>query len=183
MRRAEKSTILGMNEMKRITTVLTCLILAGCEAPTNSASSVSFTDDSGTQFLAAQVPVSVQLLGPGDPNSTYTEYGNGKEKVDGKCTIREDRYTVSLTVPGKVNIPAYSQGARPIAVSCTYDGREINKTLQPVNLSRKARQNTNVGLALLCPVCGLGSAMAGSGQGPNRSGDIYGFDRIVLDIE
>ncbi|WP_299376312.1 hypothetical protein [uncultured Tateyamaria sp.] len=163
---------------------LAAVVLAvGCTEQTSTTQSVSFTDASGTQFLAANVPVRVSLNRSAGDNAIYAENGNDIESVDGQCTIREKRYTVTVAVPGTVSLPAYLQGAQPIDVTCTYGDGKISQRFQPVNLSRKQRQNSNVGLTILCPICGLGSAVAGSAKGPNREGDVFGFDAIALDLD
>ncbi|MEO0667074.1 MAG: hypothetical protein AAFZ99_04105 [Pseudomonadota bacterium] len=162
---------------------IACVLMAGCTVPTSEVSSVSFNGEEGKQFLAANVPVKVEITRITDVNNTAASYGNApKKSIDGQCTIREERYSVTMAVPGTVNLPAYSNGAKPLDVACTYAGGEIRQRIEPINLSRKARQNSNVGLALLCPICGLGSAVAGSAQGPNRGGDIFGFDAIELEL-
>jgi hypothetical protein len=126
------------------------------------------------------MPVDVQIVTETD-NST--PFSGDDVKIAGVCKIREARYTASVTVPGKVSLPAYSKGALPIDVSCTFDGKTKQVRLEPENLSRVQRQSSNVGLAILCPVCGIGAAIGTSAKGANREGDIYRFRKIALSPE
>jgi hypothetical protein len=169
-----------------ITSVFLCGILSAC-AQSNAASNetndqdVTFTKESGKNFIAGFMPVDVQIVG--EANTSSSAISGGVTKITGDCKIREARYTASVKAPGKVSLPAYSQGALPIDVSCTFDGKTKQVRLQPENLSRVQRQSSNVGFAILCPVCGIGAAIGTSAKGANREGDIYGFRKIAFSPE
>ncbi|MEO9650668.1 MAG: hypothetical protein ABJ360_05610 [Roseobacter sp.] len=170
--------------MKRKLIVFIVGALAGCSVPTAEQSSVKFTSSAGTQFLATHVPVKVSLTQLNETESTSSQYGlNNTKEVAGKCTIKEARYSVAFNVPGTVNLPAYSSGVQPIDITCTYSDGEVQRRIEPENLSRKARQNTNIGLVLLCPLCGLGSVAAGAGKEANRANDIFGFHEIKISLD
>lgn len=169
-----------------ITSVFLCCILSACAQP-NAASNqdVTFTKESGKNFIAGFMPVIVQIAAIEDiahHANDDIEY-NQKAEFTGDCKIREARYTASVKAPGKVSLPAYSKGALPIDVSCTFDGKTKQVRLEPENLSRLQRQSSNVGVAILCPICGIGAAIGTSAKGANREGDIYGFRKIAISPE
>jgi hypothetical protein len=170
-----------------ITSVFLCGILSACTQPTGtSGQDVTFTKESGKNFIAGYMPVDVQIVNETDANNhpaDDVETSVTDEKFTGVCKIREARYTATVKVPGKVSLPAYSQGALPIDVSCTFNGKTKQVRLQPENLSRLQRQSSNVGVAILCPVCGLGAALGTSARGANREGDVYGFRKIAISPE
>jgi hypothetical protein len=165
-----------------ITSVFLCGFLSACAQPNGASDQdVTFTKESGKNFIAGFMPVDVQIVG--EANTSSSAIAAGVTKITGDCKIREARYTASVKAPGKVSLPAYSKGALPIDVSCTFDGKTKQIRLQPENLSRVQRQSSNVGLAILCPVCGIGAAIGTSAKGANREGDIYGFRKIAISPE
>lgn len=165
-----------------ITSVFLCGLLSACAQPNGASDQdVTFTKESGKNFIAGFMPVDVQIVS--EANASSSAIAAGVSKITGDCKIRETRYTASVKAPGKVSLPAYSKGALPIDVSCTFDGKTKQIRLQPENLSRVQRQSSNVGLAILCPVCGIGAAIGTSAKGANREGDIYGFRKIAISPE
>jgi len=166
--------------------VLACSLLAACTQPTTTGKDdVTFTKESGKNFIAGFMPVDVRVgVEKTIANPQYENVEKSKsEDSKGVCKIREARYTATVTAPGKVSLPAYSQGALPIDVTCTFDGKTKQVRLQPENLSRLQRQSSNVGVAILCPICGLGAAIGTSAKGANREGDVYGFRKIEISGE
>ena len=167
-----------------ITSVFLCGLLSACAQPNGASNeNVTFTKESGKNFIAGFMPVDVQIVKKDGKDTPFSDDSDRVESFTGNCKIREARYTTSVSVPGKVSLPAYSQGALPIDVSCTFDGKTKQVRLQPENLSRLQRQSSNIGIALLCPVCGLGSAIGSSAKGANREGDVYGFRKIIISPE
>ena len=174
-----------------ITSVILCGILSACAQPNGASNEtnnqdVTFTSESGKNFIAGFMPVIVQIVDEEDINSHPAddiEAAVDGNKFTGDCKIREARYTASVKAPGKISLPAYSKGALPIDVSCTFDGKTKQVRLQPENLSRLQRQSSNVGVAILCPICGIGAAIGTSAKGANREGDIYGFRKITISPE
>lgn len=169
-----------------ITSIILCGILSACAQPNGASNEtnnqdVTFTSESGKNFIAGFMPVDVQIVG--EANASSSAIAAGVSKITGDCKIREARYTASVKAPGKVSLPAYSKGALPIDVSCTFDGKTKQVRLQPENLSRLQRQSSNVGVAILCPICGIGAAIGTSAKGANREGDIYGFRKITISPE
>lgn len=140
-----------------IISVFLCGILSACAQPTDrTLLSRRKVEKTSSQDLC---PLMWKLLKNKKKTPLFSDNSDNEESFTSVCKIREARYTATVKVSGKVSLPAYSQGALPINVSCTFDGKTKQVRLQPENLSRLQRQSSNVGAALLCPICGLGAAL------------------------
>lgn len=121
------------------------------------------------------MPVIVQIVKKQEKDTPYADSSDRDEMFTGDCKIREARYTASAKTSGKIGLPIYSLGALPTDGSCTFDGKTKQVRFQPENLSRLQSQSSNVGVAILCSICGIGAAMGTSAKGANREGGVYGF--------
>lgn len=134
--------------------------------------------------------VSVSLIGKdataykvGDNQArVVTRRSDNENSIPADCKITSSKFeTASFRTPVKVNLPAYSQGAVPLTLTCTYNGETQTAEYQPDNLSAAARAGSAFGVALLCPICGLGVAAANVGR--ERSNDIYGYQTILMTFD
>lgn len=128
----------------------------------------------------------------------------GKVRKTGFCLTRQPAYgdNTSIFICGILSVCAQPNETRnqdvtftnesgenfiagfvPVDVSCTFDGKAKQARLEPENLSKLQRQSSNVGLAILCPVGGLGTVLGTSAKGANREGDVYGFRKILISPE
>jgi len=64
---------------------------------------------------------------------------------------------------------------------CTYQEETKAITVSPESLLAKARAGSAIGVALLCPICGVGVAAAGAAK--NKDSDTYGFVSLVLSFD
>ncbi|WP_412553230.1 hypothetical protein [Shimia sp. MIT1388] len=80
-----------------------------------------------------------------------------------------------------MNLPAYSKGAQNVTLSCTYEEQKKAVTVSPENLSAKACAGSAIGVALLCPICGVGVAAAGAAK--NKDSYISGFVQLDLTFD
>ncbi|MFY0618916.1 hypothetical protein [Shimia sp.] len=151
--------------------VLLALALSACatvKGPSDKGITASFKNEPSTSFVAGYQPVNVRV----------SQEGKGLEAT---CTIDSAKYsTEPFKTPATVNLPAYSQGAANVTLSCTYDGETMAKAFAPENLSKKARAGSAIGVAILCPICGVGVAAANSGR--NKENDIYGFTKLEIEL-
>jgi hypothetical protein len=167
-------SILGtkMTISKLLLGVVLSLSVAACttvEGPSDKAISVSFKNQAGSSYLAGYNPVPVRAA-------------VGQKSVPAIYQITSANYeSPSFQSPAKVNLPAYSSGAQKITLSCTYEEETKAITVSPENLSAKARAGSAIGVALLCPICGVGVAAAGAAK--NKDNDIYGFVQLDLSFD
>ncbi len=167
-------SILGTNMTisKLLIGVALSLSVAACstvEGPSDKAISVSFKNQAGSSYLAGYNPVPVRAA-------------VGKKSVPAICQITSANFeSPSFKSPAKVNLPAYSKGAQNVTLSCTYEEETKTVTVAPENLSAKARAGSAIGVALLCPICGVGVAAAGAAK--NKDSDIYGFVQLDLSFD
>ena len=129
-----------------------------------------FTNESAKSFVAGFQPAEVSVTRDGSD-------------LMASCELTSSKYAAKFTTPAIVNIPAYSQGAVNAVLTCTDEGETKSATFAPLNLSKKARTDSAVGVALLCPICGIGYAAANAPQSGQKSDDIYGFNKIELEFQ
>lgn len=169
----DNSTLgIKMTISKLLLGVALSLSVAACttvEGPSDKAISVSFKNQAGSSYLAGYNPVPVRAA-------------VGKKSVPAICQITSANFeSPSFKSPAKVNLPAYSSGAQKVTLSCTYEEETKSVTVSPENLSAKARAGSAIGVALLCPICGVGVAAAGAAK--NKDSDIYGFIQLDLSFD
>ena len=157
----------------RVTSLFVAAIIAvaGCapvSGPQSGAAQADFKSESAKAFVAGFQPAKVSV-----------REKNSEDDIPANCRIESAKFQVAFLAPGKVNLPAYSDGAVPITMTCTVESETYQMQMNPVNLSKRARTNSAVGVGLLCPVCGLGVAAGSAGE---KAGDIYGFHKIELEI-
>ena len=158
-------------KIRLIALMLAGLVVVGCSpvsSPQSGSPIARFKSESAKAFVAGFQPADVYLRKDGS-----------NAKLSAQCTINSSKYNVSFQSPGKVNLPAYSEGAVNITLSCTHEGETYSKVFEPVNLSRRARSNSAIGVAILCPICGIGMAAGNPGE---KVGDIFGFFELGLEI-
>ena len=90
-----------------------------------------------------------------------------------------------MTTPAIVNLPSYGDGSPAIAVSCTYNGKTVSKTVSAYNYSQAQRANsaTSAGAAgggILGAVI-VGAVTAATNK--PRPGDIYKYDVRYVEFE
>lgn len=150
--------------------VISTIALIGCspvQGIDSNGVTTTFASESAKSFVAGFQPADV----------TVTRNG---EDVAAACDLTYSNYSANFEAPATVNIPAYSQGAVNVVLTCISDGETKSATYAPQNLSQKARTDSAVGVALLCPICGVGYAAANAGQNGQKDDDIYGFRKIEL---
>lgn len=146
-------------------------MLSACapvKGPEENGVSVAFKNDGAKEFVAGFQPVKVTI-----------EQGTDKE-IAGQCKLHSSKYSASFAAPATVNVPAYSQGAVNATLSCDVEGEMHQVAFKPVNLSKRARNNSSLAVGLLlCPICGIGMAAGGAGE---KTGDIFGFFEMKLKL-
>ena len=158
--------------MKKITIGLACaLAISACapvKGPTDKGITASFKNEASKSFVAGYQPA-----------ATYVS--DGDKRIDAICSVESDKFkTEPFETPTKVNLPAYSNGAVNVTLTCSYGEETVSKTFAPENLSAKARTGSAVGVAILCPICGVGVAAANSGR--SKENDIYGFNKLEIKL-
>ena len=152
--------------------VISLVAVAAC-APVKGADekgvTATFTSESAKAFVAGFQPVEV------------TVSKNGKS-IPASCEITSPKYAASFAAPATVNIPAYSRSAVDAKLTCTSEDVTKAAIFKPVNLSKKARTGSAVGVAILCPICGLGVAAANASKANKKESDIFGFIKMELKI-
>lgn len=151
-------------------TVLAILALTACTpvaGPDADGVSATFKDESAQAFVAGFQPVKVTVT-------------KDDKSIPANCQITSTKYSASFAAPATVNIPAYVQ--EPVEATLTCETEEGTKAarFKPVNLSKKARTGSAVGVAVLCPICGVGVAAANAGK--SKENEIYGFTKMELEI-
>ncbi len=150
--------------------VLSLVAVAAC-APVKGADekgvTATFANENATAFVAGYQPVEVKVTKNGD-------------SVPANCEIRSSKYAAKFAAPATVNLPAYSKGAVNATLSCTTEEETKAVTYKPENLSKKARTGSAVGVAVLCPICGLGVAAANASK--SKENEIFGFTKMELKL-
>lgn len=150
------------------------LTLAACSPVNNRQSGAvpfSYLTLEATAFVAGENQAQVTVRNAENENS-----------IKATCRVKSKKFeTESFQAPVKVSLPAYSQGAVPVTMTCTYGDQSQTVRYQPKNLSASARAGSAVGVALLCPICGLGVAAVNVGR--DKSNDIYGFDTLEMSFD
>ena len=144
--------------------------IAACapvQGPDEKAVTSTFANQEAMAFVAGYQPVEVKVT------------KNGRS-VPASCEIKSPKYTASIDAPGTVNLPAYSKGAVNATLSCTSEDVTKAAVFKPENLSKKARTGSAVGVAILCPICGLGVAAANASK--SKENEIYGFTKMELKL-
>lgn len=158
-----------------IATTACLALLLGCSSTSNpdpKGTNVEFTGNQGKEFVASLNPTKVSLQRKGE-----------KKKLAANCELTSSKYTASFTTPATVNIPAYSQGAVNATLTCNYNGETYSQIYAPTNLSRKSRNNSAAAVGiLLCPICGIGMALGNASKKADRTGDVFGFTELKLEI-
>ncbi|MCV6586678.1 MAG: hypothetical protein OIF47_14195 [Marinibacterium sp.] len=65
-------------------------------------------------------------------------------------------------------------------MSCTFEDETKTVVFKPKNLSAQARAGSAIGVAILCPICGVGYAAATAGKKEN---DIHGFSSLTVEFD
>ena len=150
--------------------VLSLVAVAAC-APVKGADekgvTATFAGENAQAFVAGYQPVEVKVTKSGD-------------SVPANCEITSSKYSAKFAAPATVNLPAYSKGAVNATLSCTTEDLTKAATFKPVNLSKKARTGSAVGVAVLCPICGLGVAAANASK--SKENEIFGFNKMELKL-
>jgi hypothetical protein len=162
-----------MQRWHQIALILSCVAITAC-APTKGAdekgTTVVFANEGAKAFVAGYQPVQI------------TVRNNGRN-IRANCELKSSKFSANFTAPKVLNIPAYSQGAVNATLTCATADVTNSATFAPSNLSKKARASSAVGTALLCPICGIGVAIANSSKTKNAKNDIFGFDVMELELQ
>lgn len=154
---------------------LTAVVLAGCApvtSPDSKGQTAAFKNETAKAFVAGYSPVEVVVSRNNTDLTTPTA-----------CKIDSAKYKAQFTAPATVNLPAYSAGAVPAKLICELDGKQYASTFNPINLSKRSRNQSSIGVGiLLCPICGLAMAASNSANGNERENDIYGFAELKLEL-
>ena len=150
--------------------VLALFALSACApvaGPDADGVNATFANENAQSFVAGFQPVKVSVT-------------KDDRSIPASCRITSTKYSAAFTAPATVNIPAYSKGAVDATLTCNSEEGEKAAKFKPVNLSKKARTGSAVGVAVLCPICGLGVAAANAGKA--KDNEIYGFTRMELKL-
>lgn len=161
-----KSKMFSAAVVLSLTALVACSPVQGVDKDGVTA---TFANESAQAFVAGMQPAKV----------TVTQNGNS---VPANCEITSTKYSAKFTSPETVNLPAYNKNAVSATLSCDYDGVSKSATFKPINLSKKARTGSAVGVAILCPICGIGVAAANASKTKKGENDIYGFDKMELKL-
>lgn len=159
-----------MNKIFSMALALPLVAVAACspvKGPDEKGVTATFANENAQAFVAGYQPVEVSV----------TKNGNS---VPASCEITSPKYSAKFAAPATVNIPAYSKGAVNATLSCTAEDVTKAATFKPVNLSKKARTGSAVGVAVLCPICGLGVAAANASK--SKDNEIFGFTKMELKL-
>lgn len=155
-----------------VVVVLALAGLAACEpvkGPDADGITASFASESAKAFVAGYQPVKVSVT-------------RNDDEVEANCKVTSSKYsTESFAVPATVNLPAYSEGAVNVTLTCATEEGTNSVAFKPKNLSQEARNASAVGVFLLCPVCGVGVAAANAAQS-DKPNDVYGFTILKMKL-
>jgi len=154
---------------------IAALALSACSPVSNGQAGAvpfSYSTPDATAFVAGENQAQVTVRNAGNQNS-----------IKATCQIKSEKFeTEPFLAPTKVTLPAYIQGsAVPVTMTCTYGDESKTEPYAPKNLSSSARAGSAIGVALLCPICGLGVAAANAGR--DKSNDIFGFDKLEMSFD
>ncbi|MEM8554316.1 MAG: hypothetical protein AAGF71_05750 [Pseudomonadota bacterium] len=145
-------------------------LVAGCstvKGPSSQGVTAEFASPEASAFVAGFQPSKINVTKDG-------------VTIPASCSIASEKFSVAFQAPNTVNLPAYSQGSVPVTLTCTYGEASQSMGVAPINLSKRARTNSAVGVALLCPICGIGVAAANAGS--NKTNDIFGFADMDMEF-
>lgn len=155
--------------------VVVAALLAACApvaTPDAPGQGVVFKSDASRSFVAGYAPVDVAIT----KNNTAVT-------TPVTCQIDSSKYATSVSAPATVSLPAYTQGAVPVRVVCTYEEKTYAATFEPVNLSKRARTESSIAVGvLLCPICGIAIAASNASNENERVNDLYGFEKFELKL-
>jgi len=137
------------------------------------AINVAFSSASARDGLRGLQPVRIETFQIDPAKATL----RGKA-VKMACDLAGRGYSATFTTPTKVNMPNFGSNSAPAALRCQHRGKEITRTLRPVNFSQNQRNsktsNMVTGLILLNP--GLLVGGAATQVRTNQDGsDIFGY--------
>lgn len=150
--------------------VLSLVAIAACspvKGVDDKGVTATFANENAQAFVAGYQPVEVKV----------SKNGNS---VPANCEITSSKYSAKFAAPATVNLPAYSKGAVDATLSCTAEDVTKAVRYKPENLSKKARTGSAVGVAILCPICGLGVAAANASK--SKENEIFGFTKMELKL-
>lgn len=165
--------------------VAVLVILGGCgpteENTTRGATdgmNVAFAPDAPIEGLRGLQPVRIRTVVM-DPARPTLE----SKPVDALCRLQGQDFVAQFTAPAVVNVPNYGPDTAPFELSCRYQGKDVSKTVRPVNFSESKRiskrSNVAAGLVLFNPgmvVGGLTSRVTTNQDGS----DIFGYNDVQL---
>lgn len=160
-----------MKSATPIAAMLAAVALSACapvSGPAANGVNATMKNESAQVFLAGYQPVQVAVM-------------KNDRSIPASCTITSTKYSAAFTAPATVNIPAYiNRSAVDATLTCNSEEGTKAVKYKPQNLSQKARTGSAVGVAVLCPICGAGVAVANSAR--SKENDIYGFTKMELEL-
>ncbi len=99
---------------------------------------------------------------------------------DATCKMSAETFDVSFTATTTLTLPGYGPTTPPMTVTCTYNDKEISRSVTAINLTAQAYQTQAVGHMLVG--LGLIGALVTAGQADSRdkTKDIWGYPTVTM---